>query len=212
MPWAQLFTRWHAIITSQQQSGSSAERPISNLWVGRRYFDTTLGMPIWVSQVNPTVIWTGATGSAYLELSSSTTQNVVSITGAQAVTYNSAEISAGFDLILGTRITPRKPGIYSIAFNAQVYVSVGSASLDFWLAKNGVNMPNTLIRVTLSGPTDNLIAPQPYLVNAATGDYFEVMMNGTSTNAGILAIPAAVTPTRPAGPSIIVTANLESAV
>jgi len=46
-----------------QESGTTAQRPTVRLWVGRPYFDTTLGQPIWVSAVSPSVVWVDATGS-----------------------------------------------------------------------------------------------------------------------------------------------------
>lgn len=48
------------------QSGTTAHRPVpgSNtfMYVGRSYFDTTLGIPIWVKSLNPTVWVNGAGG------------------------------------------------------------------------------------------------------------------------------------------------------
>lgn len=62
--WLQLFTRWHSIIVSQQESGTTANRPTVKLWVGRRYFDTTLGYPVYIKQVDPSVIWVNGAGTA----------------------------------------------------------------------------------------------------------------------------------------------------
>jgi len=42
-----------------QESGATANRPTVRLWVGRPYFDTTLGMPIWYDGTN----WVDATGA-----------------------------------------------------------------------------------------------------------------------------------------------------
>lgn len=53
----------HAIVTADQQSGTTAKRPTDRMYVGRPYFDTTLGKPIWVQSINPTV-WCDATGAA----------------------------------------------------------------------------------------------------------------------------------------------------
>lgn len=44
------------------ESGTTANRPISGLWVGRRYFDTTIGKPVWIKTVGP-VVWVDATGA-----------------------------------------------------------------------------------------------------------------------------------------------------
>lgn len=47
-------------------SGSTGDRPINTprnfLYVGQQYFDTTLGKPIFVASLNPTV-WVDATGA-----------------------------------------------------------------------------------------------------------------------------------------------------
>lgn len=60
--WAQWTTRVHQVATSAQQSGATADRPTAGLWIGRQYFDTTLGKPVWVQSVRPAV-WVDATGS-----------------------------------------------------------------------------------------------------------------------------------------------------
>lgn len=58
--WAQWFSRVHTIVLSVQQSGPTSERPTSVLWLGRRYWDTTLNKPVYVASVNPTVWRDGA--------------------------------------------------------------------------------------------------------------------------------------------------------
>lgn len=66
LPWSQVYTRWHRIITASQQSGPTSERPTSLLWVGRIFFDTSLGAngkPIWVAQVKPSIVWVDATST-----------------------------------------------------------------------------------------------------------------------------------------------------
>lgn len=50
------------ICFSMQQSGTTAQRPTTNLWIGRFYFDTTLNLPIWVKTVS-TVVWIKADGT-----------------------------------------------------------------------------------------------------------------------------------------------------
>jgi hypothetical protein len=59
--WDQWFSRVQGIVSSVQQSGTTAERPTSNLWIGRRFYDTTLNLPVYVSAVRPTV-WRNAAG------------------------------------------------------------------------------------------------------------------------------------------------------
>lgn len=65
MSWLQVFSRWHRVILALQQSGATADRPEKLLWVGRFYFDTDLGHPIWVSDPTPgAVVWVDAAGNA----------------------------------------------------------------------------------------------------------------------------------------------------
>lgn len=45
---------------SVQESGTTAQRPTKNLWVGRRYFDTSLG-------ANGKPIWVDKTGAAWVD-------------------------------------------------------------------------------------------------------------------------------------------------
>lgn len=59
--WDQWFNRIQSVSSAAQQSGTTANRPTSGLWIGRRYFDTTLNAPVWVQSVRPTV-WVTAGG------------------------------------------------------------------------------------------------------------------------------------------------------
>lgn len=50
------------ILFAQSSSGTTAQRPTAALYIGQRYYDTTLGKPIWVQSLGPTV-WADATGA-----------------------------------------------------------------------------------------------------------------------------------------------------
>jgi hypothetical protein len=60
--WAQWISWVHLTVTAARQSGTTAERPTSILWIGRQYFDRTLNKPVYVSAVKPTV-WRDAAGT-----------------------------------------------------------------------------------------------------------------------------------------------------
>jgi hypothetical protein len=60
--WNQVFQRWHNVIISAQQSGPTAQRPTTILWIGRRFYDTTLNKPVYLSAVKPSV-WRDGTGA-----------------------------------------------------------------------------------------------------------------------------------------------------
>jgi len=57
--WANWLNQVWAVTTTLNSSGTTANRPTENLWVGRFYFDTSLGIPIWYDGTN----WIDATGS-----------------------------------------------------------------------------------------------------------------------------------------------------
>ncbi len=54
--WRNFFQAVFNILTALTMSGTTADRPTKFLWVGRPYFDTTLGMAIFLKTVNP-IVW-----------------------------------------------------------------------------------------------------------------------------------------------------------
>jgi hypothetical protein len=60
--WQEYFSGVFSAITAMQQSGTTAQRPTKGLWVGRQYFDTTLGYPVYLKSANPS-IWVNGSGA-----------------------------------------------------------------------------------------------------------------------------------------------------
>lgn len=63
--WSNWFAQVRIICFAQQESGTTANRPTTSLYVGRRYFDTSLGAngkPIWVNKT--ATGWVLADGTA----------------------------------------------------------------------------------------------------------------------------------------------------
>lgn len=58
-PWKNWMTQTFQIVFDVQNSGTTANRPTTNLYVGKPYFDTTLGIPIWYDGTN----WIDAAGN-----------------------------------------------------------------------------------------------------------------------------------------------------
>lgn len=64
-PWANWFLQVFQILSAQTESGPTANRPTKNLYIGRRFFDTTLGAhgkPIWIAKDG--ITWVLADGTA----------------------------------------------------------------------------------------------------------------------------------------------------
>lgn len=63
--WGNFFSKVWTILSASVQSGTTAQRPTKLLWVGRQYFDTSLGAngkPIWRNKGNTG--WVLADGTA----------------------------------------------------------------------------------------------------------------------------------------------------
>lgn len=60
--WRNFFNQVFSICNALTMSGTTANRPTVGLWVGRTYFDVTLGIPIWLRSTSPTV-WVSAAGA-----------------------------------------------------------------------------------------------------------------------------------------------------
>jgi hypothetical protein len=64
--WVTWFTEVGNRIDTVGQAGDSSSRPTSGNFVGRCYFDSTLGYPIWVSAIDGTTkaaTWVSASGA-----------------------------------------------------------------------------------------------------------------------------------------------------
>lgn len=60
--WTSFFDQVFNLLSAMTQSGTTAQRPTSFLWIGRSYFDTTKGYPVYVKSVGP-VVWVNGAGT-----------------------------------------------------------------------------------------------------------------------------------------------------
>lgn len=64
--WRAWLSALFPLVATIGANGSTAMRPVGTgtvpLFVGQPYFDTTLGYPVWIKSLNPTV-WVNATGA-----------------------------------------------------------------------------------------------------------------------------------------------------
>jgi hypothetical protein len=104
-----------------------------------------------------------------------------------------------------SRMTLPSTGDYVITFSAMcTRIGAGTATLDIWLAKNGTNVARSSTRQTVTNGADQIMAVS-FIVDCSTpGDYYELMMCGSNTEASLQTIAASASnPTRPAAPCII---------
>lgn len=60
--WYKFFVNVRNAIVWRTQSGTTAERPTTNLQIGMPYFDTTLGYQVNLKSINPNV-WVNGVGT-----------------------------------------------------------------------------------------------------------------------------------------------------
>ncbi len=144
-----------------------------------------------------------------------TDQTAASTTAAYAIGLNTTDYSNGVTVSNTSRINFKNAGTYDIQFSIQFANSdVQIQDVDVWFRKNGTDVAGSNSKFSVPnshGGTDgHLIASLNYFIELVANDYMELMWATTSTSVKIEQIPAQTTPTRPATPSVIVTANCVS--
>jgi hypothetical protein len=61
--WKAWFQRLWLVLDTIDTAGTTAQRPTVNLYVGKFFYDTTLGKPIWLHSANPNV-WHDGSGAS----------------------------------------------------------------------------------------------------------------------------------------------------
>lgn len=149
----------------------------------------------------------------YGTFSDSTTQTPGAAYTPQAVTFNTTDLALGFSRGTPTsRIVASTSGFYNFQFSIQI--SSGNASAkDVWIwpRVNGVDVPNSNSKVSISGSGTSLVASWNFPLSLNANDYFELIFAATDTNVRFAAEAADTGPTggstfaRPAVPSVILT-------
>jgi hypothetical protein len=149
---------------------------------------------------------TGSYGSFY------STQTQTNVAGtARSMSLNITDISNGVSISgstdpFNTYIKIQSAGIYNIQFSAQVdKTDAGTDEMWIWVRKNGTNLTDTATSLQLDGNGAHYVAAWNFFVNAAAGDYFQLMWYSPDANVRLHAEPAFGVV--PGIPSLIVTAN-----
>ena len=142
-----------------------------------------------------------------------TDQTIASTTTAYVVGINNSNPNNnGVSVVGGNKITVAHAGIYNIATSVQVTnTNVQIHDAWFWFRKNGVDIANSCSQVSVQqshgGNPGALIFYVNIFESLAANDYIELVWNANNTSVSLETIAAAVSPTRPAIPSVILTVN-----
>ena len=166
---------------------------------------------------------TGNLGARYLQLpygafSDSTSQVAANTTTAYVITFDTTELNGhGVSLSNSSQLTAEYTGIYNLQYSIQFANSdVADADVDVWLRLNGtteIPRTNSIYSVpakhgAIEGHT---IAAVNIFVALTAGDYVELVWHTDHVNTFIEAHTAAVSPTIPATPSVILTLTFVAA-
>ena len=131
------------------------------------------------------------------------------------ITFNTTDVTNGIALVVGntSRIQVSKTGLYEFAFSCQLDKTGGGVSpCDVWLRKNGTDIPNTASQVVVNGTSGETVLTVPFFLQLNANDYIEVVFASSDASMLVATFPAQTAPpdpfTRPAVPSIILTAKL----
>jgi len=156
-----------------------------------------------------------ADSAPYGAFQDTTDQVAADTTTAYPMTLNTTDYSNGVYVSNSSRMNVRNYGIYNLQFSAQL-VNTDSQihDIDIWFRKNGTNIASSNSRYSVpnshGGVDGHMIAALNFFIELNANDYMEIMWATTSTLVTIEQLPAQTSPTRPATPSAIVTAQCVS--
>ena len=141
----------------------------------------------------------------YGAFSDTTTQTIVSINTAYAMTFNTTDEANGVSIGSPTsRIVVAEQGVYNVQFSAQLDKTSGAAAnIYIWLRKNGTNVPNTASKVAIQGTSAETVAAWNFVIQLEATNYVELMWS--SDDADVVLLAASATSVWPAIPSVICT-------
>ena len=155
---------------------------------------------------------TGTVGGSryYGQFWDTTTQNNGGATTANPMTFNTSDaFNAGVSITVGntSHVVIANPGVYNLQFSAQfAKTDSGQDTVSVWLAKNGVNVPDSCSDIDLNNNNARSIAAWNWLVNPTVANtYYQIYWSSSDTNMSIIAEGTRINPTRPAIPSVILT-------
>jgi hypothetical protein len=149
-----------------------------------------------------------------------TIQTAAAINTPYAMKFGITDLNNGVTIVSDgsnlTRITIANTGVYNIQFSAQFdRTNSGTDSIDIWLRKNGVDVPGSGGKIVMTGgaTASQTIAAWNYVLNAVSGDYYQLMWSTPDTHVRLLYEAAQTSPfAHPTIPSVILTVTQQSGI
>jgi hypothetical protein len=155
----------------------------------------------------------GSTGLLnYGFVSSSTTQNNAGANLINLITFdvtpNPPNPINGVNVLVGdpTQIVVDNAGVYTKQFTVILNKTAGgTSSISIWLRYNNVDLPGSRQELQLVNTLSELFVSGNFTLDMAAGSSIEMCWSSPDATVSLVALPAAVTPTRPSGFSAKIT-------
>ena len=122
--------------------------------------------------------------------------------------FEITDLSIGINILNDNEIQIRYEGTYNIQFSAQIEkTDSGVDEIDIWLRKNGTNVIWSNTKLHLDKNNASYVAAWNWLVDASDNDIYQIAWSSADLDMRLLSESAAVNPTRPAIPSVILTVS-----
>ena len=139
----------------------------------------------------------------YASLNRTTNQIATAINTPQAIGWNTPTFNSGVSLdpADNTKIVFNEEGVYLLAFAVELLSNSSSAKNGwFWPRIDGVDVPGSTIKVTMSGNAHNLVMSRSAAFPMAAGSYLQAMW--AVDNTALWLDASAATAFAPASPSV----------
>ena len=147
----------------------------------------------------------------YGTFSSTITQVNVLPTTYNTVSFDTVASANNFSVVGGSRVTAALDGIYNVQVSLQVIkTDTGTDTFEYWLAKNGIDLPGTNRILKMHSNDSSLVATLGVVEPMVAGEYIEVRWYSPDFVMQLPAYPAVaavpgVSPARPLTPSALLT-------
>jgi len=136
----------------------------------------------------------------------STNQTNAGATSENIVQIGSVFEENGVSIQNGDEITVNNAGTYNLQFSAQFEKTSGpDADVQLWLKLNGSNVADSNTEFAIHHNNGTYVPAWNFVLTLNAGDYLQLAWHSADTTVSLLAQGTAVSPTRPAIPSMIVT-------
>lgn len=136
----------------------------------------------------------------------STTQTNPVASAINIATYNVTGPANGVSVVGGNAITVANTGTYTKLFTLNVSkTSGGTTDVSIWLRLNGADVVGSRQDLELVNTLATIFVSGNFTLNIPAGGNIQLCWSSADTTVSLLALPAAVTPTRTSGNSVKVT-------